>query len=518
MTQKKNTMEVINMEELIKHARRLRAKFLTDRHRPGYHFVVPEGRAFPFDPNGCIYWKGRYHLFYIFQDSELPDGGHCWGHASSLDLVHWVHHPTALAPHPGDPDKGIWSGNAFVNKRGEATILYHGFGDGNCIATSSDDELTNWIKSPTNPIVPNPKEGDPDFGKYCSWDLHGWLEGDTYYAIFGTDPSFVARGGSSSPALFSSDDLIHWKYLHPFIEIETDDVRIDADEDCSCPDFFKLGDKYMLLCISHKRGCRYYLGRYENQKFYAEHHARMNWPGGTCFAPETSLDNKNRRIFWAWVQDRRPQEMARESGWSGVMTLPRVLSLANNGTLCIEPAEELSTLRLNHRRGKDIYLATGTELMLPEVRGDSLELLVEMYPQDAQEFGVMVRCAPDGSEKTTIAYNPGQKLLKIDLRQSSLDQNIKYRWIADVVRGDGDENPQVYAQEAPFELGHAEALKLQIFLDRSILEVFANDRQCMTQRIYPTRSDSLGVALFSRAGATKVKTFDAWDMARANPW
>ncbi|GAI97821.1 unnamed protein product, partial [marine sediment metagenome] len=188
------------MEELIKHVRQLRARFLTDGHRPTYHFVVPEGLAMPFDPNGCIYWKGRYHLFYIFQNSELPHGGHCWGHVSSLDLVHWIHHPTALVPQPGDPDKGIFSGNAFVNKQGEATILYHGCGVGNCIAISSDDDLNNWTKPPVNPIVSNPKEGDPDFGKYSSWDPHGWLEGDTYYAIF----------GGVSPTLFRSDDLINW--------------------------------------------------------------------------------------------------------------------------------------------------------------------------------------------------------------------------------------------------------------------------------------------------------------------
>jgi sucrose-6-phosphate hydrolase SacC (GH32 family) len=504
MTQKKDNIEVTNMEELIKHVRQLRARFLTDGHRPTYHFVVPEGLAMPFDPNGCIYWKGRYHLFYIFQNSELPHGGHCWGHVSSLDLVHWIHHPTALVPQPGDPDKGIFSGNAFVNKQGEATILYHGCGVGNCIAISSDDDLNNWTKPPVNPIVSNPKEGDPDFGKYSSWDPHGWLEGDTYYAIF----------GGVSPTLFRSDDLINWEYLHPFIEKETDVVGIDTDEDCSCPDFFKLGDKYMLLCISHKRGCRYYLGRYEDQKFYPEHHARMNWPGGTCFAPESLLDDKNRRIFWAWVLDRRPRQMTQESGWSGVMTLPRVLSLADNGTLRIKPAEELGALRLNHRRREDIYLTTGTELVLPEVRGDSLELLVEMHPQDAQEFGVMVRCAPEGSEKTLIACNPRRKVLKIDFSQSSLNQNIKHRTLC---MGSG-ENPQVHAQAAPFELSQGEALKLQIFVDRSILEVFANDRQCVTQRIYPTRSDSLGVALFSRGGATKVKTFDAWDVAPANPW
>ena len=67
-------------------------------------------------------------------------------------------------------------------------------------------------------------------------------------------------------------------------------------------------------------------------------------------------------------------------------------------------------------------------------------------------------------------------------------------------------------QVAPFELRSGERLRLRVFLDRSILEVFANGRQCLTQRIYPTRSDSLGVALFASRGAWMVHAFTAWDM------
>ncbi len=92
--------------------RSLREKLLGDPFRPGYHFVVPEGRCMPFDPNGAIFWKGRYHLFYIFQDQR----GHNWGHVSSTDLLHWRHHPTGLVA-------GMFSGNCFINNRGEATML-----------------------------------------------------------------------------------------------------------------------------------------------------------------------------------------------------------------------------------------------------------------------------------------------------------------------------------------------------------------------------------------------------------
>jgi sucrose-6-phosphate hydrolase SacC (GH32 family) len=73
-------------------------------HAPHYHFIAPEGKAHPFDPNGTIWWNERYHLFYIFQDAALPNGGHCWGHVSSADLLHWDFHPTALASPEGDSD------------------------------------------------------------------------------------------------------------------------------------------------------------------------------------------------------------------------------------------------------------------------------------------------------------------------------------------------------------------------------------------------------------------------------
>jgi sucrose-6-phosphate hydrolase SacC (GH32 family) len=498
------------MEELIKHSRELRAKFLADPHRPTYHFVALEGLAMPFDPNGCIYWKGKYHLFYIFQDPALPRGGHCWGHASSINLIHWVHHPTALAPAPNDPDIGIFSGNGFINKDGIPTLIYFGIDAGICIATSEDDDLNYWTKSPANPVIPIPKEGEPGYGQYNVFDPHAWVEGDTYYVILGG--KVLPKREYDTVFLFKSKNLVNWEYVHPFYQ--PNPAWTGPEEDCACPDFFRLGNRHILLCISHPRGARYYSGRYENETFYPEKHNRMNWPGGTCFAPESLLDDKGRRIMWAWVLGRRPREIAQASGWSGVMTLPRVLSLADDGTLRIEPAEELKRLRLNHRKRENIVLPADVELVLNDVRGDGLELAVEMHPQNAHEFGVIVRRSPDGSEQTVITCDPKSKLLKVDVSKSSLDKNVKY-WTFCMM---GGENPEVQAQEAPFELRHGETLKLRIFLDRSILEVFANERQCVTQRIYPTRRDSLGVTLLSRGGSTKVNTLDVWDMAPANPW
>ena len=322
--------------------RALRELALADPFRPTYHFVNPEGRAMPFDPNGAIFWEGKYHLFYIFQDER----GHCWGHASSVDLLHWRFHPTALAPNPEDGGYGgIFSGNAFINKKGEATIMYHGVKEGNSIATSSEKELDNWTKLPSNPIIPIPEKDSPESKLYSSWDPHGWLEGDTYHAIF----------GGPTPALFKADTLDNWKYVGPFMTREMPDVD-DDHEDVSCPDFFQLGDKHALLCISHERGARIYLGEWKNDQFHPESHQRLNFPGGENFAPESLLDDQGRRIMWTWVLDRREELHIRDLdntppyGWDGVMSLPRVLSLDGDGTLLIKPIEELKRLAQAERR------------------------------------------------------------------------------------------------------------------------------------------------------------------------
>ena len=254
-------------------ARDLRERLLSDPHRPGYHFVMPEGIASPFDPNGAIYWKGRYHLFYIFQDDRSGIKMDHWGHISSTDLFHWRHHPTDLLD-------GMYSGNCFVNSDGVPTICYHQKGQGNAMAVALDDELNVWKKLDTNPITPETQEGDEHHGKYRSWDPHGWLEDDTYYAIFGGQRPAVAK----APTLGGE-----WRYVGDLFAHGVEGVSLE--EDVSCPDLFKLGDKDVLLCISHDLGCRYYLGEWKDEQFYPESHEKMSWVDHSFFAPESLIDD-----------------------------------------------------------------------------------------------------------------------------------------------------------------------------------------------------------------------------------
>ena len=466
----------------VENARELRERILSDPERPGYHFVMPEGVAMPFDPNGAIYWQGRYHLFYIFQDTRLGKKSDHWGHASSTDLFHWRHHPTGLLD-------GMYSGNCFLNKDGVPTICYHQKGQGNAMAVALDDDLNEWKKLDSNPITPKTREGDEHHGRYRSWDPFGWLEGDTYYAIFGGGRPAVAK----SPTLGGE-----WKYVGDLFAHGVEGVSLE--EDVSCADLFKLGCKDVLLCISHRIGCRYYVGEWRDEQFHPESHAQMSWVDNSFFAPESLADDKGRRIMWAWILDEPLFGARTKYGWSGTLSLPRVLSLGEDGLLRMDVPEEIEALRHGGVRKGPLTVTSGEDLPVDGVAGNSLELLIEMESAEAARYGVKVCVSPDGQEETTVFYDASDKLLKVDTRKS------------------GPEDTPKAVDAAPFELKDGEPLTLRVFVDKSVVEVFANSRQAIARRIYPLRRNSLGVCLFSSRGDAHVHSLKAWKITPSNPY
>ena len=512
---------VEHTEALIGSARELREKLLGDPQRPRYHFLPPA--AWMNDVNGTLFWRGRYHLFY--QHNPLGAYWHLmhWGHASSTDLVHWVHHPIALAPTPDGPDReGCFSGNAVIHD-GVPTLVYHGTPDGTCLATPEDDELLRWRKHPANPVIRVPRGGEPEHGRYQVYDPWAWQDGGCWYVLCGGHEA--ARGDTAY--LFRSTDLVHWEYRHPFYR--SDGRWTELGEDCAVPCFFPLGERHVLLFVSHKYGAQYYVGRYRDERFEPEQHGRMNWAGGQLIAPMTLRDPHGRQLFFGWVCEAIHNCSSRAAGWAGVMTLPRELSLDEKGRLGVEPVPELQVLRLGHSQRQPFRLEADEELTLDEVHGDGLELAVEMRSHHARRFGVKVRCSPDGAEETVIAFSPHRGTLSVDTRRSSLRQDVVQPWPCPwgvmypnplerrvlPFHAEPVDIEHVAVQEAPLELDAEEPLRLRVFLDRSVLEVFANGRQCVTQRLYPSRDDSVGVRLFAHGAAAEVRSLEAWEMAAA---
>lgn len=490
----------------VQNARLLRNTLLTDPYRPTYHIVSPEGVCAPFDPNATMYWRGRYHLFYIVQTEE----GHCWGHVSSQNLVHWRHHPLALTP--GGIDTGIFSGGVALDKEGVPTITYWGLGEesGICLATATDDNLEEWIKHPANPVIHQTAhgltytgEGEP-IGAADPSAI--WIHNDRYYMMTGNllvlREHGLARGEmehtGDTTYLFVSDDLIHWEYLHRFYTSTRDWTQ--ADEDNMCPDFFPLGDQHMLLFISHNLGCQYYLGRYEDDHFHPETHGRMTWVDNGYFAPESLIDAEGRRIMWAWVKDGRSKETQTASQWSGAMSLPRMLWLGEDRTLRMGTPDELALLRGASFHVEQLATTSGGSTPWQLMRDNCYELQVELQGASAARFGVIVCGSPDGEEETRIYYDREKEALCVDTTRSSLGEGTKS------------------IESGPFSLSEDEPLKLHIFVDRSMIEVYANERQAVSRCIYPTRADSRGIAFFAESGDLRVPTATAWELAPANAW
>jgi beta-fructofuranosidase len=257
----------------------------------------------------------------------------------------------------------------------------------------------------------------------------------------------------------------------------------------------------MLLCISHRLGARYYLGDWKGEQFHPTFHEKMSWVDNSYFAPESLLDDRGRRIMWAWIFDLPQFKMRTDYGWSGTMSLPRVLTLAGDGALRMNPPEEIALLRFNGMKKANLAVPADSELTVDGIAGNSVEVSFEMNTQDAKQYGLKVCCSPGGEEQTLIYYDATDKKLKVDTTQSSL--------------ADGPKN----IEAGPFELRPGEPLKLRVFVDKSVVEVFANDgRQAVMRRVYPSRPDSVGIRLFSKGGPASVATLEAWELMPSNPF
>lgn len=467
--------------------RKRRQAFRDDPFRPDYHFVPPGGLMH--DPNGALYWNGRYHLFYQFWPPDVSADRHWseaihWGHAVSDDLVHWDDLPIALSPDSG-PENACYSGQALVEDD-RVVLMYFGTGAGDCVAVGSDEFLLDIEPSEDNPVIPTDDDAPYEIFDPCLWRV-----GETYYALSGWKTDRRA-----TEFLFESPDLTEWTYRGPLVR---DGFYTDPDEDGAVPNFFELDGKHVLVFFSHSRGPQYYIGEYDGDaEFEIETHGRLNHgPVGNAnlHAPSVLHEGDRRVAFFNVVEGRENWQARPSDGWTGVVGLPRDLSIVD-GELRLEPVEELRSLRTAHQRVESVRLPPGEEWQFPGSGGKSLEIRAEIDVGDARQVDLTVLRSPASEDATIISYWRDSDAIGIDTDRSSSGPTVLAR------------PPEV----GSLELDDGETLDLRVFVDRSIVEVFANGSETLTTRVYPDREDSAGLSLMAHRGAARLDALDVWEM------
>lgn len=474
----------------------LAARAARDPHRPAFHFTAPA--AWLNDPNGLTQRDGEYHLFYQFNpDAPVHHRIH-WGHAVSSDLVHWCDLPIALTPSAGPDEDGCWSG-VLVYDGEVPTIVYsgrHGDRELPCVATGSAD-LVEWTKEPANPVIAAPPAGVDvtAFRDHCVW-----REGDVWRQLIGSG----IRGQGGTAFLYESPDLRAWTYVGPLLVGDSSSGEPGAPDWTGtmweCVDMFRIGDDDaagpdILVFSAWDDGVThhplYWSGRYEGDRFTPSALHRLDLGGRYFYAPQSMRDELGRRLLFGWLQEGRPDSAAVAAGWSGVMSLPRVVTAAPDGSIRQSPAPEVDALRAEMLIEQTLALG---EEPAQTAAGDQLDIELRLVLADGGAATIALRATDDGAEQTLLRLRRTGRTaeLSLDRSRSSLDPAV---------------DTDARAGSVPVEADGA--IDLRILIDHSALEVFAGGVP-LTARVYPTRRDALGVWLSGDAARADVR---AWAMA-----
>jgi sucrose-6-phosphate hydrolase SacC (GH32 family) len=444
-----------------------------DPQYPVYHFAGPE--SWINDANGVIYHQGTYHLFYQFD--PIVDGqrsARCWGHAVSQDLVHWEDWPIALWPDSPHDRGGVYSGNVVIDDRNVPTALYTGNVAGHqetygMLARSTDGWVT-WQKQMVMHNDQRPNEHSP-----VHWDAQVWKDGDTWYQLIGgaTD----AEPPQGAAYLWSSPDLEQWMLRKPI-------HSGPPGAFWELPYLVPLGSAYVLLIGARRNP--YWVGSYDKDKMtFTPDEPAWRWVDrGDYYAVNPHMvDDKGpggspRRIMHAWV--RAPASpTAGVPYWQGMHSIPRVIALQGR-RLIQQPIPELESLRGQEKSFGDRTIAPGTTVALEGISGDTLEIVASFRPGDAERFGLRVRVSPDGNTGVPIWY---------DARTGAFG-------IADV--------------HAFSDLGPNEPVQMQVFVDRSVIEIYLNG-SALTKVIF-LDPKALGIEAFATGGSCTLTGGTVWRM------
>ncbi len=426
------------------------------------------------DPNGFIYYKGKYHLFYQYFPYAPVWGTMHWGHAVSEDLVHWEHLGIALFPTKAYDQNGVFSGSA-IDKDGRLYLYYSAVRyletDAENIHVAPNDHyetsqamivsedgyhFDNWKdKRKIIPVVMDEETAN----RAHTRDPKVWKDGEHYYMVLGS--TYKEQGGRV--LFYRSKDAVEWEYVNQCRSSSFGRIL-------ECPDLFEANGEYVFigspmsvtedgLEYAHQAMCT--LADYDAStcEMTLKQEMQLIDHGMDLYAPQTNIDRDGRRVMIAWMRMPKEVENPESLPWRGMMCLPRVIEV-ENGQICFRVHPEVEK-----------YFDTEAEQLLDEIHPSHNDIPVQMY-------------YPEGSYDIPCAM---PYRLKAVLKEGQeLDIGGYRLWIEDDrVRAD---RSRVYKGIEGYRLtGNTPKLggryELDIFVDHNLIETFVNGGQYVLSHV-----------------------------------
>ena len=443
-----------------------RPKYYHEKYRPQFHFTAR--KHWINDPNGLVYYKGTYHLFFQHRPPGRPGAYKDWGHAVSTDLVHWRELPAAgLTPH--DTWGGCWSGSAVVDHQ-------------NTTGFQTGDET---------PIIAIPTLGGPARGAKNTQCLAYSLDGGKRFKYYQHNPvlgHIVAQNRDPKVVwyaptkkwimalymdkndfmLFSSPDMKTWRRIQ----------TITFPGAAECPDFFQLavdGDAKNKKWVLWAANGTYLIGSFDGNEFTAESKLLKADHGANFYAAQTFSDipeSDVRCVQIAWMRGGRYPGMpfTQQQSFACVLTLR---TTPEGVRMFREPVEEIKNIRGQQRNWSGLALKPGDN-PLSGILGDLLEIQAEIELGDAKHVG-------------------------LDIRGHKVQYDVAKNQVT-CLRRTGSLTPK------------AGRFTLHVLVDRTSVEVFGNDgRLSMTSCFLPA-DDNLGLGVYASGGTAKIVSLKVWEL------
>lgn len=435
---------------------------MSDHLFPRYHIRPPAG--YLNDPNGPIVVDGLVHLYYQYRPTTDMASPVLWGHVTSRDLVHWEYQRPALVPHPLRGDRnGCWSGNGVVDDSNRIRAFYSGFVHGEPLqrtlsAISNDGGYS--FGSPRE-VVPEPPAEEHI---RVLRDPFVWREGDSWRMVLGAGTST----GTAMVRLYHSKDLDAWTYLGRIAQMpRTRLPHWDSGEMWECPQILTVDGSQVALVGSWARetGVMNVLSfrvpdDLTSQVGLSPSELHLVDHGPNFYAASAMGDNPWGPLVWGWATEGRSPGWCLADGWSGILTLPRIVTLRADGALASSPIPGLTALRAE-QGGRAVVDSLGG-------LGAQLEFLLEGRSASGSPYTLRLCFGP--GEFLDILISPAVGQVSVDRSHASSD-------------------PRAYG--GSFTVSGVDELlaaghEIRGFIDGSILELFLPGGKVVTLRFYPT--------------------------------